>query len=121
LYAAGELVGFVTGSIDDQKMGYVDGVYVTPKWRRQYWGTALMDAIYEWLEKSGAAQIRIIVKPNEHLTRSFLHNLFWRTGLHVLTKDESEMVFKTAAKTLFQDLQQEKPGENQLEIPRNLI
>jgi ribosomal protein S18 acetylase RimI-like enzyme len=121
LYAGGELVGFVTGSIDDQKIGYVDGVYVTPKWRRQYWGTALLDAMDECLEKAGASQIRIIVKPSEHLTRSFLHNLFWRTGLHVLTKDASELVFKTAMKTMFQDLKQEKPGENELEIPRNLI
>ena len=121
LYANQEIVGFATGYIDNQTMGYVDGVYVTPKWRRQYWGTTLLDAIYECLEKSGASQVRIIVKPNEHHTRSFLHNLFWRTGLHVLTKDESELVFKTAVKTLFQDLKQEKPGENELEIPRNLI
>jgi hypothetical protein len=121
LHANTEIVGFVTGYVDDQKMGYVDGVYVTPKWRRQYWGTTLLDAIYEFLEKSGTSQVRILVRPNEHRTRSFLHNLFWRTGLHVLTKAESESVFKTAVKTLFQDLKPEKSGENELEIPRNLI
>jgi len=121
LHAGTEIVGFVTGFIDDEKFGYVDGVYITPKWRRQYWGTALLDAIHEDLKISGASEVRITVKPNENRTRSFLHNLLWRTSIQVLTKDEAELTFKSILKVLFNNLKKEKPGENKLEIPRNLI
>jgi hypothetical protein len=121
LRAGTEIIGFVTGFIDDKKLGYVDGVYITPKWRRQYWATTLLDVIHEELKQCGASEVRIIVKPNEIRTRSFLHNLFWRTGIEILTKDESAQTFRSAIKTLFNDLKKEKPSDSELEIPRNLI
>lgn len=121
LRAGPEVVGFVTGSVDDKRLGYIDGVYITPEWRRQYWGTTLLDAIGEELKKCGALEIRITAKSSEQKTRSFLHNLFWHTGIHILQKDEEEQTFKTAMNNLFIELKKEKPGEYELEIPRNLI
>jgi GNAT superfamily N-acetyltransferase len=121
LRAKTEIVGFVTGFIDDNKFGYVDGVYVAPKWRRQYWGTALLDAIHDQLTSDGATEVRITVKTGENRTRFFLHNLFWRTGIHVLIREETEQTFKTAISSLFRELKKEKVGEYELEIPRNML
>lgn len=121
LHTEATIIGFVTGFVDDSRFGYVDGVYVTPPWRRQYWGTTLMEAIHEELKDCGAAEIRIAAKTGENRIRFFLHNLFWRTDVHVLTKDESEQTFKTAMKTLFSELRKEKPREYEMQIPRNLI
>lgn len=121
LRAGTEIIGFVTGVVDNKAIGYVDGLYITPKWRRQYWGTTLLDAIHEELRNCGATEIRIAVKPGENRTRSFLHNLFWRTSLHILTQDESEQTFRSAIKSLTNGLRKEKTGEHELEIPRDLI
>jgi len=121
LHAETELAGFVTGCIDEKTFGYVDGVYVAPKWRRQYWGTTLLDAIHDELKMYGASEVRVTVKPGENRTRSFLHNQFWRTSIHMLTRDESEQTFKTSMKKLFSGFKKEKPDEYELEIPRNLI
>lgn len=122
LRADAEIVGFATGFIEEKMNGYVDGVYVKPKWRRQYWGTALLDGIHQELKGCGATEVRVIVKPRENRTRFFLHNLFWRTGIQILTKaDESQLLFAMAIKTLLHDLKKEKPSEYELEIPRNLI
>ncbi len=116
-----EIAGFVTGYIDDKHYGYVDGVFVSPKWRRQYWGATMLEAIPEELKNNGAIDVRVAIKPTENRTRSFLHNLFWRSGIQILIKDESEQTFKSAMKYLFRDFKKEKPGEYELEIPRDLI
>jgi hypothetical protein len=121
LRAGTEMIGLVTGFVDEKNIGYIDGVYITPKWRRQYWGTTLLDAIHEDLKRCGAVEVRIAVRSAEHRTRSFLHNLFWRTGIQILTRNESELAFRTAIKTLFQELKKEKHGDHEWEIPRNLI
>jgi membrane protease YdiL (CAAX protease family) len=116
-----EIVGFVTGFIDDNHYSYVDGVFVAPKWRRQYWGATMLEAILEELKNNGAIDVRAAIKPTDNRTRSFLHNLFWRSGVQILTKDESEQTFKSAMKYLFRNFKKEKPGEYELEIPRDLI
>ena len=116
-----EIIGLVTGFIDDKNYGYVDGLYVTPKWRRQYWGATMLESILDELKSNGAAEVRVAIKPTENRTRSFLHNLFWRSGIQILTKDKSEQTFKSAMKNLFRGFKKEKPVEYELEIPRNLI
>lgn len=121
LRAGTEIIGFATGFVDDKAFGYVDGIYVTPKWRRQYWGATLLNAIHDELKNCGAAEVRIAVQPVERRTRSFFHNLFWRTSLHILTRDKSEQTFRSAIKSLTNDLRKEKTSEHELEIPRSLI
>jgi hypothetical protein len=116
-----EIVGFVTGFIDEKKIGYVDGVFIKPEWQRQYWGSILMDAIQETLTTCGASEVRAVLRTDERRTRSFLHNIFWRDRILVLTRDESQQTFKSALKFLFRNLRKERVGENELEFPRNLI
>lgn len=121
LRAGIEIIGFATGFVDDKAFGYVDGIYVTPKWRRQYWGSTLLNAIQDALKNCGAAEVRIAVQPVELRTRSFFHNQFWHASLHILTRDKSEQTFRSAIKRLTNDLRKEKTSEHELEIPRNLI
>jgi len=121
LRAGNEIIGFVTGYMDDKHYGYVDGVYITSKWRRQYWGAATLEAILDELKNNGATEVRVAIKPTENRTRSFMHNLFWRSSIQILTKDESEHTFKSALKNLFRGIKKEKPGEYELVIPRELI
>jgi GNAT superfamily N-acetyltransferase len=121
LHVNAEIVGFATGFVDDKHIGYVDGLYVTPNWRRQYWGATLLDAILQELRHCGAEEIRVSVKPNENRIRSFLHNLFWRAEIEIMARDDSEQTVKTAIKSLFRNLQEEKIGKYDLEIPRNLM
>ena len=121
LHVDTKIAGFVTGFIDEKKLGYVDGVFIARQWRRQYWGTNLLDAIYEDLKNSGASDVRIVIRSNDIRTKSFLHNLFWRTSVQILIKDNAQPDFKTAIKTLFNALRKEKSDERDWEFPRNLI
>jgi hypothetical protein len=116
-----EVLGFATGFVDDKKNGYIDGVYVKPSWRRQYWGAALLDAVQEALVGCGAGEVRVLIKPGENRSRSFFHNLFWRTRVQILGPDEPAPRFEKAIKTLFSGLKKEKSAMDELEIPRNLV
>jgi ribosomal protein S18 acetylase RimI-like enzyme len=115
-----EVMGFATGFIDEKSTGYIDGVYIKPSWRRQYWGATLLDAVQEELKNCGAAETRVIVKSEEQLSRSFLHNLFWRTHIQILRQDDSKPTFIHAIRSLFKDVKPQKTGEMRLEIPRDL-
>ena len=121
LRSGAEILGLATGFLDDKKNGYIDGVYLQPHWRRQYWGATLLDAIREELINCGAVEIRVLVKPEENRSRAFFHNLFWRTRIQILAPDEPKPSFGKALKILFSDLKREKSTAGELEIPRNLI
>ncbi|MEW5939241.1 MAG: GNAT family N-acetyltransferase, partial [Chloroflexota bacterium] len=45
LWNGEELVGFATGFTGEKNRAHVDGIYVVPRWRRQYWGATLLDAL----------------------------------------------------------------------------
>jgi hypothetical protein len=120
LRAGEEILGFATGFIDDKKNGIVDGAYIQPRWRRQYWGATLLDAVQEELKKCGAGQVRVIVKSEENFSKSFLHNLFWKTRVQILSQDDSKPDPINAIRFLFNHLKKKKTGETQLEIPREL-
>jgi hypothetical protein len=80
-----------------------------------------MDAIQETLSTGGASEVRVVLRTDENRTRSFLHNIFWRNRILIVTRDDSEQTFKSALKFLFKNLKKEKFSENEVVIPRNLI
>jgi hypothetical protein len=80
----GELIGFSTGCVENNTAD-IDGVYVTPQWRRQYWGAKLLDVIQEHFKNLNVATQRSFILPNENKHMAFLHNLFWRPTVYVLT------------------------------------
>jgi ribosomal protein S18 acetylase RimI-like enzyme len=121
LRAGEEIMGFATGIIaDDRKNGTVDGVYIQPHWRRQYWGATLLDAVQEELKNCGAERVRVLVKSEETLSKSFLHNLFWKTRVKILSQDDLRPDSVNTIRSLLNTLKRRKTGETKLEIPRDL-
>jgi membrane protease YdiL (CAAX protease family) len=115
-----EVVGFATGFIDDKNVGYIDGIHIKPAWRRQYWGATLLDAVQEELKNCGATEVRVSVKSEEKLSRSFLHNLFWKTNIQILNQGNAKPAFVDIIRSLFNDMKRKRTGELELEIPRDL-
>ena len=114
-----EVLGFATGFIDDRKNGTIDGVYIQPHWRRQYWGATLLDAVQEELRNCGAAEVRVLLKPEESRSKAFIHNLFWRTRIQIFSQDRSAPTFIYSVRELL-NLKKSKTSEGGLEIPENL-
>ena len=122
LYAKDELIGFVTGLVDEQNSATLDGVYITPKWRRQYWGSTLMDAFSEHLQSTGEIEIRTILLTKEKEPAAFLSNLFWRTRAQVLTPEKVPVfvpMVKKGWRELLAGLKKKTP-KAELEIPRDI-
>jgi membrane protease YdiL (CAAX protease family) len=126
----GELIGFSTGCVENNTAN-IDGVYVTPQWRRQYWGAKLLDVIQEHFKNLNVATQRSFILPNENKHMAFLHNLFWRPTVYVLTP-AAPLVFFTTVQELKTNLRQkiakwkasfkkDKPQEIELEIPRKIF
>jgi hypothetical protein len=120
LHSNTEVVGFGTGFVNEKGWGYIDGIYIKPFWQRQYWGAILLDAIREELKNCGAVEVRVIVRPEEQLSRSFLHNLFWHTDVQILNQGDATPTFTNAIRGIFKGTKMKKTGEMKLEIPRDL-
>jgi GNAT superfamily N-acetyltransferase len=114
LRAGEEILGFATGFVDDRKNGQIDGIYIQPRWRRQYWGAALLDAVQEELQNCGAVEVRVLLKPEENRSKAFIHNLFWRTRIQVFSQDNPAPSFVYAIRELI-NLKKGKTTEGGLE------
>ena len=63
-----EIVGFVNVSIkkrspiyEVKEMGFIGGIYIKPKYRRQGISKKFMDLIFEWLKSKGVFYVDIFV------------------------------------------------------------
>ncbi len=122
LRAETELVGLATGFVNEQNAATLDGVFVVPEWRRQYWGSTLMDALREHFESAGATDVRAVLFTKERKPATFLHNLFFRPRAQILTPEEFPY-FIPALKKGWQNLREEfrkKATDDELEIPRDI-
>ena len=130
LRGSDELIGFATGYMENNTAN-IDGIYVTPQWRRQYWGAKLLDAIQERFKTLGVETQRSYVLPKENKQTAFLNNLFWRPSALVLSP-RPPLVFSTSVQELKIELREkfsawkisfkkDKPQESELEIPRDII
>lgn len=125
-----ELIGIVTGYVE-KNAANIDGVYVTPQWRRQYWGAKLLSAIQDHFKNSGVETTRSALLPGEKKQMAFLHNLYWRSGTYILNP-KATPAFSTAVQQLKSDFwenitkwrawnKKEKPQEIEIEIPRDIL
>ena len=122
LRADQQVIGFATGYLTHQHGGQVDGVYVTPGWRRQYWGSRLLEALQTQLETLGASEVRAVLRPAEKQQASFLNNLFWQNSARILTPSPLPTLQSALVKlkTEFQQMRRSST-EEVLEIPRQIL
>ncbi|MCX6066937.1 MAG: GNAT family N-acetyltransferase [Chloroflexi bacterium] len=131
LSAGPELAGFATGFVDANNSGQVDGIYVTPRWQRQYWGTRLLQALQEDFQNLGVREFRAILPPIETKPVSFFESLFWKTRASVLAPGDPPTFsanlkeVKKRLKTTWQNFRLSTPKDTvetiELEIPRELL
>ncbi|MFL7869075.1 MAG: GNAT family N-acetyltransferase [Anaerolineales bacterium] len=122
LRAGDELLGFVTGFVNDQDSATLDGVFIKPEWRRQYWGSTLLDALHEHFEEQGVSDIRAVLRVKDKRPATFLHNLFWRPHAQILTPGKIP-TFGSMLKKGWQNLREalKKNVTDDLEIPRDIL
>lgn len=123
------LIGFATG-FSEKDTATIDGVYVSPQWRRQYWGAKLLDAIQEHFKAQNIEAQRSFLLPNERKQMAFLHNLSWQPSVYMLTPNEKPE-FSASVQKLKSDLRerwlawksrkQNEQEEHELEIPRDIL
>ena len=122
------LIGFSTG-FTEKDTATIDGVYVSPQWRRQYWGARLLDAIQEHFKAQNIEVQRSFLLPGERKQMAFLHNLSWHPSAYILTPREkpefSKFVqeIKSALRERWLAWRSRKKNEeeNELEIPRDIL
>jgi hypothetical protein len=122
LRAEDKLLGFATGFVNEGESATLDGVFVVPEWRRQYWGSTLLDALREHFESQGISDVRAVLLKKEKNPAAFLRNIFWRPRALILTPEETP-TFGSALKKGWQNLREalKKNVEDDLEIPRDIL
>ncbi len=118
-----ELVGFATGIVITDT-ARVDGIYVAPRWQRQYWGTLMLDALREDFRGEGVTEVQAALRPGEHKPMAFLFNRFWRPYALVMSPEgtpEFGAMLKSGLREMFKIFKRKKPDEAELEIPRKLV
>jgi hypothetical protein len=131
LHAGSELAGFATGFVDANNMGKIDGIYVTPRWRRQYWGTRLLQALQEYFYSLDVLEYRAVLLPREKKPLAFLDSLFWKTRASVLVPNDPPTLrasLKEVRDSLGTSLQnfrlsipKDTPKAIELEIPGDIL
>ncbi|MBT3190649.1 MAG: CPBP family intramembrane metalloprotease [Anaerolineae bacterium] len=124
LHAGDELIGFVTGFEDEQNFAILDGVYITPKWRRQYWGATLVNVFSESMQSAEEAEVRAILLKEEKNPVSFFYNQLWNTRAQILVAEEYPVFVPMVKKgwyTFLKSLRKKKTPEIEQEIPRDIL
>ena len=112
----------MTGFVNEQGSATLDGVFVKPEWRRQYWGSTLLDALQEQFEGQGVSDVRAVLLVKEKRPAAFLRNIFWRPRAYILTPGEFP-AFGFTLKKGWQNLREafKKNVTDDLEIPRDML
>jgi GNAT superfamily N-acetyltransferase len=64
----------------------VAAVYVAPRWRRRYWGSALAERLGEELAARGAGSIQAAAGRDDRVAAAFWSSLGWRPALTVYAR-----------------------------------
>ena len=71
--------------IDGDDNGTIDGVYVEPGWRRQYWGTRLIEALSEELREMGGRNPTVRIGAHQKAEKAFWASQGWRPAQQILS------------------------------------
>ena len=119
LRAENSLVGMTTGTINEE-YAMLDGVYVDPKWRRQFWASTMIDAIKEIVLQEHNIELRTVLYKDDTKAAEFLYGQQWRTKAQIITPGEApvfSVIFKEGWHALLRSFKKKEP-EPELEIPR---
>jgi GNAT superfamily N-acetyltransferase len=83
LQAGDDLAGVAAGRVSDAGIGQVLAVYVAPRWRRRYWGSALMDKLGAELRAQGAQSMHAEVEAGDRVALAFWASQGWRPAVKV--------------------------------------
>jgi N-acetylglutamate synthase-like GNAT family acetyltransferase len=86
LQAGGKVVGVAAGEMRAEGESEVLVVYVAPRWRRQYWGSRLVDALGAELRARGAQSARATVEADDRLATAFWASQGWRPAVKVFRR-----------------------------------
>jgi GNAT superfamily N-acetyltransferase len=95
----GDIVGASAGRIASRGMGEVLAVYVAPEWRRQYWGSALVDALCARLKELDAHSVETKVESDDQTAAAFWASQGWRPAIKVFSNS-----FKPSGRRGWRDL-----------------
>lgn len=79
------LIGVAVGEVHETE-GRILAVYVVPEWRRQYWGSRLIQALSDCLCQMGATIIQADLPVSDRAGLSFLAGQGWKATRHTYTK-----------------------------------
>jgi hypothetical protein len=124
LHSGGTLLGFSTGYLQaGNTCAIVDGVYVIPAWRRNYWGSTLLDKLQEQFKVQGVEHFYSYAASTEKKSFTLLKNLFWRTDTIILKQAPAPSISLSVIEPALSWLRQRRiPVEQpvmELEIPRS--
>jgi len=77
LWAGGDLIGAAAGQVQPDGTGRVAALFVTPEWRRHYWGSRLAWALVEDLRGKGARSLLVTVPAGDWLLARFWDAQGW--------------------------------------------
>ncbi|HJQ25859.1 MAG TPA: GNAT family N-acetyltransferase [Blastocatellia bacterium] len=101
---AGEIVGFVTASVESRNAGHIITIDVAPRRQRQQIGSRLLEAIEAWLWEKGAEAVYLETAVDDSGARGFYerHGYFVferRAGYYNDTLD-AYLMMKTAKRSM---------------------
>jgi len=86
LKSGAQIIGTATGSVQGEGLATVQSVFVAPEWRRQYWGTRMVEALSAQLKEKGAQKVEVQVPVKDRQPLSFWASQGWRATTQVLTE-----------------------------------
>jgi hypothetical protein len=86
LRAGDQIIGAALGRLDDSGFAQVPTVYVIPRWRRRYWGSALVDAVCAHLHEQGAGSVAVQVATGDQPTTAFWVSQGWALAAKTLSR-----------------------------------
>ena len=86
LRTGAEVIGVAAGRVAAEGTAEVLAIYVAPPWRRQYWGSALVDALCTRLQERGAQSVQTAVETVNQITAAFWASQGWRSAVTVFRR-----------------------------------
>jgi ribosomal protein S18 acetylase RimI-like enzyme len=84
--ASPQIVGVAAGQIDENGMTKILTTYVDPQWRRQYFGSELIDRLTDILRERGAKSMQAAVETRDDRGVGFFASQGWRQRVRVYSR-----------------------------------